>query len=75
MQTFAVTLTQEQYAGLVAKSGITALSGTLPETSGVALSYVVTVGPPIVVTFTVDKKPMFVPVSLIESKVTKMLGL
>lgn len=68
--TFTITLTPEQKSRLW---GTFQDSGTLPETSGVILSYVVDHAANSV-TFTVDKKPMLVPVSVIENHVKTLIG-
>lgn len=68
-QTFMQTVTPEQIASLT-KQGFSATAGTLPETSGVVLSYVVDGA---TITFTVEKKPFYVSVSAIQSRIKDML--
>lgn len=79
---FTVTLTPEEFNTLAGKLkaqgyGPEALeSGTLPETSGVILSYVVEPQDSgVAVTFTIQKKPMLATVGLIQSRVKALLGL
>ena len=67
--TFVETVTPAQIETLT-KQGFSATSGTLPETSGVVLSYVVSED---TITFTVEKKPFLVPVSAIQSRVRNLL--
>lgn len=67
--TFVQVVTSEQIATL-ANKGFSTTSGTLPETSGVILSYVVSDD---TITFTVEKKPFLVPVSAIQSHVRNLL--
>lgn len=82
--TFAITLNGEQFNTLAAKLksmgfGPDALEkGTLPETRGVVLSYVVQASSsPVqaVVTFTVIKRPFLVTVGMIENAVKQEMGL
>jgi hypothetical protein len=83
--TFQIALNADQFNALAAKLktmgfGADALEkGTLPETRGVVLSYVVDVQlgatPTATVTFTVEKKPLIAPVSMIESGVKEMMGI
>jgi hypothetical protein len=79
--TFTLKLNKDQFNAMAAKLkdsgyGPDALeAGTLPETSGVVLSYkVARVMDAAIVTFTVEKKPMLVPVALIQSRVKGMIG-
>ncbi len=53
------------------------VSGTLPETKGVLLSYQVTraSGVSAMITFTIQKKPFFATVGLIQNQVKKVMGL
>ena len=84
---FQIVLTGDQFNALVAK--LTAMgfsfgedsakTGTLPETSGVVLSYSVDGVPaigasPVTITFIVQKKPFFASVGMIESKVKEEMG-
>lgn len=81
--TFTIRLTAEQFNAMAAKLksqgyGPEALdSGTLPKTSGVLLSYVTQAGGngSSTVTFTVQEKPMLVPVSVIEGHVRSLIGI
>jgi hypothetical protein len=78
--TFQIALTADQFkavAAEVAAMGLNlgASTGTLPETSGVVLSYTVTPGElSTVITFTVQEKPFFASVGMIESKVRQEMG-
>jgi hypothetical protein len=81
---FTITLNAEQFNALAAKLkemgfGPDALEkGTLPETHGVVLGYVVnTSGPPQawVITFTIEKKPFIASVGMIEGQVRKLIGI
>lgn len=67
--TFQITLTPDQI-GKLSKQGFSSTSGTLPETSGVVLSYVIE---GTVATVTIEKKPFYVPVSAIVSHVQNLL--
>jgi hypothetical protein len=71
--TFSVTVNPEKLPGLANQAGIDpcCTSGTLPEHEGVELSYVVS---GTTITFTVEKKPYLVPVSMIESRVKGLIG-
>jgi hypothetical protein len=71
--TFAVIVSPEKLPGLASQAGIdpSAKSGTLPEHEGVVLSYAVD---GTTITFTVEKKPFLVPVSVIESRVKGLIG-
>jgi hypothetical protein len=77
---FQIVLTTAQYQALatrMAQMGFdtSALSGTLPETSGVVLGYAVAPGDlSTIVTFTVQRKPFFASVGMIESKVKEEMG-
>ncbi|HEX5234151.1 MAG TPA: hypothetical protein VFW25_02345 [Silvibacterium sp.] len=82
VETFQVMLTPQQFERAAAQlrsmnPGKDYLrEGTLPETKGVSLSYSVSgmaTGMSIV-TFTVKKKPMLVPVSAIRAHVRKLIG-
>lgn len=79
LPTFTLTLTEAQFnaaAAQLQKLGLGPDSGTLPETSGVVLSYVSARGHLTnTVTFTVEKKPMFAPVVVIQSRVKGLLGI
>jgi hypothetical protein len=67
--TFVEPITAAQIDAL-RRQGLSTTSGTLPETEGVVLSYVVSVTK---VTFTVEKKPFLVPVSVIQNRVRNLL--
>jgi hypothetical protein len=71
--TFSVTVSPEKLPGLASQAGIdpNAASGTLPEHEGVVLSYSIAGA---TITFTVEKKPFLVPVSVIESRVKGLIG-
>jgi hypothetical protein len=83
--TFQIVLDREQCNAMAAKLkgmgfGPEALEkGTLPEKLGVVLSYEVDVElnpvPLATVTFTVVKKPRFVPVSRVENGLKQMMGI
>ncbi|HEX4039059.1 MAG TPA: hypothetical protein VHX37_13445 [Acidobacteriaceae bacterium] len=76
---FSLMLTPAQFnaaAAQLAKLGLGPDSGTLPETSGVVLSYVSKAGVTgTLVTFTVEKKPMFAPVGVIQGRLKGLLGI
>ena len=80
---FSLPVTREQIAALSAKGksiGIdpNATSGTLPEISGVRLSYLLnkdwSSATGLSIEFTVVKKPRLIPVSVIKNRVKSLLG-
>jgi hypothetical protein len=71
VQTFELTLTQAEFDKAVA-TGLNPVSGTLPPSHGVTLSYVAN---GLLVTFTVVSKPFYVTPGMIESGVKNLLGI
>lgn len=78
---FMIGLTQSQYDGALAKAKaagivLTPDGGSLPETDGVSARYTVQRHDSGVyeVTVLIDKKPFYVPVSVIADHVKQLLG-
>ena len=71
MQTFTLTLTQDEFDKAMA-TGLNPTAGTLPPSHGVTLSYVAN---GLIVTFTVLSKPFFVSLDMIQNGVKQLLGI
>jgi hypothetical protein len=74
METFSLALTDAQKAQLTLKAeaaGINPAGGTLPETRGVVLSFVLSGN---TVTFTVVERPFFVSLGMIRSGIRNMIA-
>jgi hypothetical protein len=74
METFSIVFTDAQKAQLTVKAeaaGINPAGGTLPETHGVVLSFVLSGNTAI---FTVVQRPFFVSLGMIKSGVRNMIA-